>query len=213
MCRRRAKPAVQRRIVGRRQVAGEAAQVASCRRRRRPARACGRCARGTRRGSSAPRREARPPGAARRRGARRSDSRIRSLATRSSWITQPAGRVGNSASTSLARRPRGMPVTADSTSSKRNSRRCWPTKSRMRQLDLSGLSRRPRPICCRKTVALEVGRRKSSVSTKGRSMPFVEEVAGEEDVHLAVAEALGGRGAVRGGRCLRGRPWRGCRSR
>ena len=49
---------------------------------------------------------------------------------------------------------------------------------------MSSASRRPRPSCCRNTVALSVGRRNKTASTVARSTPSIEEIHGEDEVHL-----------------------------
>ena len=87
------------------------------------------------------------------------------------WMWQPGGRLPKPCSTPDNSSRRDRPVRLDSSRSKRNSARCWPTKSSTRQLSLPGARRSPRPICCWNSTGLCVGRSSSKVSTAGRSTP------------------------------------------
>ncbi len=98
-------------------------------------------------------------------------SSTRCCATRSSWIAQPLGRCGKPRSTSRMIEARVPPTIARKRASKRNRRCAPPMKSRTVRHALSGRRRSPRPSCWRKSDALSVGRRNSTVSTSGTSTP------------------------------------------
>ena len=90
-------------------------------------------------------------------------------------IWQPDGRNGKSSFDRPSRDAcRGIAGERAELRAKRNSLRWWPTKSSTVRTALSRVGASPRPSCCRKIVALSVGRRNSTVSTSGTSRPSLK---------------------------------------
>ena len=97
-------------------------------------------------------------------------ARARPTPGRARCGSRPAA-SGSRARSRCASPRRVTPVSARYRRSKRNSAFCSPMKSSTVRHGLSSASRSPRPSCWRKTVALSVGRRNSTVSISGMSTP------------------------------------------